>query len=157
MIIDTEYIHYQESITSLNRSWRTLCELEASESGNAIWSAAYRMALIEYCKPFKVSYGKNRERLSLATPDLDHDDLALHEKILSLRDQVLAHSDLSVLDASVCYDRNALFPVPLIVSNAFVELPEVTDIKNLVELVLDVLYSKQGEYEQLYAENIEKI
>lgn len=152
MNIDEEYIHYQESITSLNRSWRTLCELETSKAGNAIWSAAYRMALVEYCKPFKTSYGKNKVKLKLPTPNLDKEELALHEKILDLRDQVLAHSDLSVLDASVSYDKNVSFPVPLIVSNILGELPKVADIRNLVELVLDGLYSKQGKYEQHYAE-----
>ena len=152
MSIDEEYIHYQESITSLNRSWRTLCELEESEAGSAIWSAAYRMALIEYCKPFKISYGKNKVKHKLPTPNLDQDELALHEKILNLRDQVLAHSDLSVLDASVSYDKNASFPVPLIASNVLDELPQVTDIRNLVELILDGLYSMQEKYENHYAE-----
>ncbi len=152
MNIDEKYIHYQESVTSLNRSWRTLCELETSKAGNAIWSAAYRMALVEYCKPFKTSYGKNKVKLKLPRPNLDHEELELHEKIVGLRDQVLAHSDLSVLDASVSYDKNASFPVPLIVSNVLGELPQVTDIRNLVELVLDELYSKQGKYEKNYAE-----
>lgn len=152
MNIDEEYIHYQESVTSLNRSWRTLCELETSKAGNAIWSAAYRMALVEYCKPYKTSYSKNKVKLKLPKPNLDHKELELHEKIVGLRDQVLAHSDLSVLDASVSYDKNASFPVPLIVSNVLGELPQVTDIRNLVELVLDELYSKQGKYEKHYAE-----
>ncbi len=152
MNTDEEYIHYQESITCLNRSWRTLCELEISNARNALWSAAYRMALVEYCKPFKVSYGKNNVKLKLPTPNLDQAELALHEKILALRDQVLAHSDLSVLDARVSYDKNASFPVPVIVVNILGELPQVTDIRNLVEQVLDGLYSKQEEYNQHYSE-----
>ena len=152
MSIDEEYMHYQESITSLNRAWRTLCELEASKAESAIWSAAYRMALIEYCKPFKISYGKDKVRFKLPVPNLNQEELILHQKILDFRDQVLAHSDLSVLDARVSYDKNASFPVPLIVSNVLGGLPQVNDIRHLVELVLDELYAKQGKYEQHYSE-----
>ncbi|WP_143056968.1 hypothetical protein [Nitrosomonas marina] len=71
MDIDKEYIHYQESITSLNRAWRTACELESTPPGSAIWSAAYRMVLIEYCKPFKNSFDEARKRYALSVPHFD--------------------------------------------------------------------------------------
>ena len=151
MSMDEEYVHYQEAITSLNRSWRTLCELETHKSGGAIWSAAYRMALIEYCKPFKISYGTNKVKHKLTSPKLDQEKLILHKHILDLRDQVLAHSDITVLDAKVSYDNNAVFPVTLIISNRLGDLPKVTDIRNLVEAVLDELYLEQEKYNKQYA------
>lgn len=151
MHTDQNYIHYQEAITSLNRAWRTLRELEVAKPGTAMWSAAYRMSLIEYCKPFKVSYGSNKEKLSLPAPDLDQEMLKLHKAIIDLRDAMLVHSDISVMDAKVSYNHSSKFPVPLIVSKTVTNLPKVADIRALVERVLDKLYMEQEKYDQHYS------
>lgn len=146
MNLDEEYIHFQESITSLNRAWRTLCELEKCEPGNAVWSAAYRMVVVECCKPFTKSQINDKERYKLPFPDVPDESKLQHEKLLMLRHQVMAHSDLSVLDASVSYDKTANFPVPLIAKNVLDGFPSVTEIKKLVEIVLDALYQEEHEY-----------
>lgn len=147
MNLDEEYVHYQESITSLNRAWRTLCELEKAPSGNAIWSAAYRMLIVEYCKPFTVSQINESKRHKLPPPSLTDDCKKLHARLLDLRNQVMAHSDLTVLDTNVCYDQTAEFPVPLIVKNVLDNFPSVSEIKNQVEAVLDSLYQQEAQYE----------
>ncbi|MDP5189226.1 hypothetical protein [Rheinheimera baltica] len=144
---DEEYVHFQESITSLNRAWRTLCELEKAPSGNAIWSAAYRMVIVEYCKPFTNSQINESKRHKLPAPSLTDEGKKLHARLLDLRNQVMAHSDLSVLDAKVCYDQTAEFPVPLIVQNVLGNLPIVSEVKNQVEAVLDTLYQQEAQYE----------
>ncbi len=151
--MDEKFIHYKNSITSLNQSWVILCELEANESESVISWAAYRMALIEYCKPFKSSYDINQKRQILPAPKLDKEKMALHTKILHLRDKALVHSDHSVLDAKVSYDKSAKFPVPMICLNILDDLPKVSDIRNLVEIVLDELYLEQATYDQYYASN----
>ena len=150
MNLDEEYIHFQESITSLNRAWRTLCDLESHPSGNAIWSAAYRMAVVEYCKPFTKSQINKNERYKLTLPSVSSDLEQLHERLIVLRDKVMAHSDLSVLDAKVYYDKTAQYPVPLIVQNKLDSFPSVAVIKHLVETVLDALYAEEPEYENKY-------
>ena len=147
MTSDEEYIHYQESITSLNRAWRTLCELENFRAGNAIWSAAYRMVILEYCKPFTQSQINSSERYKLCLPNIPDKSKLLHEQLLKLRHQVMAHSDLHVLDASVSYDKTANFPVPLIVKNILDSLPGIIEIKDLVETVLDALYQQEAQFE----------
>lgn len=146
MTLDEEYIHYQESITSLNRAWRTLCELENFKSGNAVWSAAYRMVIVEYCKPFTQSQINSNERHRLPLPNIPDKSKLLHEKLLDLRHQVMAHSDLQALDANVSYDKTANFPIPLIVKNVLDNFPSIIEIKDLVETVLDALYQQEAQY-----------
>ncbi|SEN63784.1 hypothetical protein [Nitrosomonas marina] len=153
MDIDKEYIHYQESITSLTRAWRTACELENTPPGSAIWSAAYRMVLIEYCKPFKYSFDEVKKRYKLPAPRFDEEKKILHEKIENLRDQVLAHCDISVLEAKVYYNPEAKFPVPLICQNNLTGLPNITEIRELIEYVLDEIYPEQERYNQRYADS----
>lgn len=152
MNLDEEYVHYQESITSLNRAWRTLCELESAPAGNAIWSAAYRMAIVEYCKPFTISQINKSERYKLPSPNLTDKFDKFHARLLELRNQVMAHSDLGALDAKVYYDQTAEFPVPLIVQNKMDNFPSVREIKNQVEAVLDALYQQETEYEKRFSQ-----
>jgi hypothetical protein len=66
--MEDRFIHYQESITCLNRAWRTICELEEIEPGSQVWAAAYRMTIIEYCKPFKKSRGKGKNTHDIPLP-----------------------------------------------------------------------------------------
>jgi hypothetical protein len=147
MNLDEEYVHFQESITSLNRAWRTLSELERCPSGNAVWSAAYRMVVVEYCKPFTPSQINRSERYRLPLPNIPDESKLLHDRLLKLRHEVMAHSDLSALDANVSYDNTAYLSMPLIVKNVFEDFPSITDIKSLVETVLDALYQQEAQYE----------
>ena len=147
MNLDEEYVHYQESITSLNRAWRTLCELESTPPGNAIWSAAYRMVIVEYCKPFTISQINRNERYKLPLPRLTENREKFHTRLLELRNQIMAHSDLSTLDAKVFYDKTADIPAPLITQDVMGNLPIVSEIKNQVEAVLDSLYKQETDYE----------
>ncbi|MBR9865871.1 MAG: hypothetical protein GYB18_02015 [Oceanospirillales bacterium] len=152
MNLNEEYVHFQESITSLNRSWRILCELENAPSGNAIWSAAYRMVIVEYCKPFTISQINENERYTLPLPNLPDEAKNFHARLLKLRNQVMAHSDLRVLDAKVFYDQTDEYPVPLIVQNVQGNFPKVSEIRNQVEAVLDALYQQGAQYELRFKE-----
>ncbi|WP_115718933.1 hypothetical protein [Gallaecimonas mangrovi] len=152
MNLDEEYVHYQESITSLNRAWRTLCELESTPPGSAIWSAAYRMVIVEYCKPFTISQINISERYKLPLPSVTDKCEKFHSRLLELRNQVMAHSDLGVLDAKVYYEQSAEFRAPVIVQNNIDNCPSVSDIKNQVEAVLDALYQQETVYESLFSQ-----
>lgn len=141
--MEEQYIHYQECINCLNTAWRTVCELENNKPGNALWAAAYRMALVEYCKPFKRSQGLNKQPLKIENLSFDSEFKRLHEEIISLRDTVLAHCDLGPLDAKLVYGSS---DSPMIVMNSTPNLPKPSDIRQLIEFVLDELYRKKSEY-----------
>ena len=141
--MEDRFIHYQESITCLNRAWITICELEEIEPGSQVWAAAYRMTIIEYCKPFKKSHGKDKNTYSLPLPEFSQKMQELHETLISLRDTVLAHSDLGPIDAKIVYGYKH---EPLLIKNTLPKFPSPAEIKKIIEFVLDDLYRKKTEY-----------
>jgi hypothetical protein len=147
---DEAYIHYEECNTSLNEAWCILGRLESS--GDPLLSkAAYHMALIAYARPFKESYGvdKRRHRLSLP-PGLSASDQKLHQELIRLRDQFLAHSDLSPKDAKVYVGEVSGRPLPLIVSNTDPQLPKPEAVRLLIERLLDYQYNRLSWYQQQF-------
>lgn len=141
--MEDRFIHYKESITCLNRAWRTICELGEIEPGSQVWAAAYRMTIIEYCKPFKMSHGKGKDTYSLPLPEFRQKMQELHETLISLRDTVLAHSDLRPIDAKIVYGEEH---EPLLIKNTLPKFPKPDEIKEIVEFVLDDLYGKEADY-----------
>ena len=141
------YVHFQDCLSSLNRAWQIVQAIAANAPTPILTPAAYRMALVEYAKPFKTSYGAGRRRLNLSIPRLQEGDLQLHSHLLALRDQTLAHSDLSLMEAKVYIHELAGKPFPLIISNTEPQLPEIAKVQGLIERVLDSLYSQIPAYE----------
>lgn len=147
---DDAYIHFQECLTSLNRAWAILGKLDGSDVDPVLWTASYHMALIEYAKPFKESRGSNRRRHSLTLPTLSADDTALHSQLLALRDQVLAHSDLTVKDAKLYPGEVGGKVMPFIASNTAAPLPKRARVQQLVEHLLDALYAQGPAYKSQF-------
>lgn len=147
---DDAYIHFQECLTSLNRAWVILGRLDAPGIDPVLWTASFQMALIEYAKPFKKSHGTDNRRHSLAFPWLSADDAALHAQLLDLRDQVLAHSDLTVKEATLYLGEVGGKIMPFIVSNTAPRLPTKEQVQQLIERVLDAWYAQIPVYESLF-------
>lgn len=137
-----EFIFFQECLTSLNSAWSIIDALSGSEAHKAVASAAFRMALIEYAKPYKKSAGVLIKRHVLPLPSLSDEDRELHEKIIQLRDSALAHSDLSVKDAKLYVGNIGGAPFPMIICNTGPELPTLTSVRGLIERSLDQLYKE---------------
>ena len=147
---DEPYVHFQESLSNINSAWQILGELGDVGASRILRRAAYHMALIEYAKPFKSSFGANKRRHTIAFPLTSAADVKLHRSVIDLRDQFLAHSDISIKDATVYLGQLAGKPFPLIISNVDLALPEPSAIKALVERVLDALYSQIPIYESKF-------
>lgn len=151
---EEEYVHYVECIDSLNRAWWILQELRATKQKNAITAAAFRFALVEYAKPYTGSDGihqnrKKRNSYKLRPPSLSAEDLALHQQILDLRDQVLAHSDLTWKEAIV-------YPGMYgghfgIMSNGPLPLPDIAAVIGLTERSLDIMAVEKARREKFLA------
>jgi len=151
---DEAFIHFEECLNDLNSALRILEALQQAQIPPVLWAAAYHMALIEYAKPFKMSWGVNKRKHVLPTPLLPESGQQLHIQLLDLRDQVLAHSDLSVKDARVYVSEISGQPVPIIVSNAEPVLPSIIAVKTHVEHMLDALYAQRPTYEQQYKDTL---
>ena len=130
------YVHYAECINSLNCAWHVLCELRAIDRKTAIHAAAYRFALVEYAKPYTRSDGTFK-RYRLPPPNLPGESLVLHQQILDLRDQVLAHSDITLKEAQVYITSHENHTFVGVLSNSLPTFPDSEAVITLIENTLD--------------------
>jgi hypothetical protein len=138
-------IHFSLSVTWLNNAWRLMQRIR-DQSGNELSGPAFRFALIEYCKPYKQSRGVTK-RFKLDTKFIPSEFLSLHKRIVESRDQVHAHSDLSVLDARLSVHKFMGQRYAQIAQNYITgveELSNLADIIQLIEGTLDNMYVELG-------------
>lgn len=141
---EEEFVHFVSCIASLNNAWRLINIIKA-ESGNLLVGPAFRYALVEYSKPYRDSRGSGRKR-RLDTSCIPTDMLALHERVTDSRDQVHAHSDLTVMDAKLYVHEVQEQRFTGIVQNTITgveELPNIKRIEKLIEGTLDNMYAKE--------------
>ena len=153
---EEDFVHYVECIQSLNNAWVYLQAIRSTETKSALTAAAYRFALIEYAKPYTTSDGAHRNRkkrnaYKLPPPDLSDSDTKLHQKILDLRNKVLAHSDLNLLEARVYMPP---YPSkPSYGGNIPPSLPKIDDVIALIERTLDKMYPEKVRRENTLAQS----
>lgn len=138
---EEQYVHFVCCITWLNSSWSLLKTIQ-EQTGNILIGPAFRFALIEYCKPYKQSFGVNR-KFSLDVVHIPNTHLMLHKQLLKSRDQVHAHSDLTVMDARLSVHESQGHRYTLIAQNrvtGFEDLPKLEQVVNLIEATLDNMY-----------------
>ena len=140
------YVHFEECICSLNEAWRILQDLRATTDRTAVHVAAFRFALVAYARPYTRSDGEHRygrNAYTLPVPKLSPEGLSLHQQILDLSRQVLAHSDLTVKQASVYVGRYGGQASACITSNCLPVFPEIDAVISLIERTLDSLYAER--------------
>ena len=148
---EEQHVHLEECIWSLNEAWSILQALRATTDKTAIHAAAFRYALVAYARPYTRSDGehkKGRDPYILQAPKLTPQDVALHGQILDLRRQVLAHSDLTVKQASVYVGRYAGHARTIIASNSLPSFPDIVSVISLIEHTLDLLYAQRTQSEE---------
>lgn len=96
---EERFVHFVSCITWLNNAWRLLGTIH-TQPKNPLRGPAFRFALVEYCKPYKLSHGINK-KFKLDTLLIPQEYLQLHERIISSRDQIHAHVDLTIMDAKL--------------------------------------------------------
>lgn len=140
------FVYFVSCIACLNNAWRLLDKIH-TQSQNPLIGPAFRFALIEYCKPYKSSYGINKKKpFKLGTLFIPNEHFPLHERIINSRDQIHAHSDLSVMDAKLHVhefmgQRHTLIPQNIIYGTE--ELPNLLEIVALIEATLDNMYIQE--------------
>jgi len=146
--LEERYIHLANCIDSLNRAWRILKKIKG-EKGNPLAGFAFQFALIEYSKPYKDSNsaylnekGKPLYKYKLANDFIPKNYLILHKHIINVRDKMLAHLDLDVMDAkvyvqSIEHGRNILRSQNIV--DGAEEMENIDDIIGLIEGTLDAI------------------
>lgn len=140
---EEEYIHLAECSECLNDAWRILQELRTGNHNPVIHDAAFRFALVSYAKSYTRSDGvhkRSRDAYRLSTPRLSREEITLHEEIIRLRNQALAHADLTMKDAIVSLGRFDGRANICIAQNCPDPLPSIDAVISLIEHTLNQLY-----------------
>ena len=97
---EEKYIHFTSCISDLNDAWNILRAIEEFGDRSFFVGCSFRLALIEYSKPYGNSYGTLKQR-KLDERFIPLEYMELHRRILVARDQIHAHSDLKIRNARV--------------------------------------------------------
>src|SRR4051812_48936678 len=92
-----EFIHLVSSIEDLNFAWSVLGLIVKAE-GNKLIGPAFQSAIIAYARPFTRADGILKKQHKLDGKYVPSDCLALHQRLINIRNQILAHSDLKPKD-----------------------------------------------------------
>jgi len=96
--VEERYVHFACCLEWLNESWALLRALKAQRE-NPLFASSFRFALVLYAKPYRESRGIAVRKHRLDATFIPDQYVALHKEIVDERDQLHAHSDLTVMDA----------------------------------------------------------
>ena len=142
-----QYIHFVSCVDSLNSGWRILQEIKQSP-GNSLIGAAFQFAVIEYAKPYRTSYGiTGRHKLDETYVPEAHREL--HNRLLAIRDQILAHADLTIMEAKLHVADTSLGQRAFIVQNVIYSAMELSNIDSIIALIEGTLLKMYIEADRL--------
>jgi hypothetical protein len=142
-----QYIHFVSCVDSLNNAWRILQEIKQSP-GNSLIGAAFQFAVIEYARPYRTSYGiTSRHRLDNTFVPQAHREL--HNRLLAIRDQILAHADLTIMEAKLHVAQTSLGQRAFIVQNVIHGAMELSNIDSVIALIEETLVKMYVEADRL--------
>jgi len=152
---EEKYIHFAQCIENLNRSWKILKEISDTDDDSILVGAAFQYALVEYAKSFTTSRG-NLNNYKLEDEYIPQEYKDLHDKIITARHQIHAHSDLTVKDAELIVTKLKSDKFVGILQNnikGVEQLPNIESIVDLIEKTLDQMYSKEEQLKKNLAIN----
>lgn len=141
---EEHFIHFSACVVWQNNAWRLL-QAVRDQPTNPLIGPAFRFALIEYSKPYKLSRGVLKPR-KLDTRFIPPDLLTLHQRIIDSRDQIHAHSDLTIMEAKLSVHEFMGQRYTLIAQNKISgteELPKLAEVIALIEATLDSMYVEE--------------
>ncbi|MEK7833454.1 MAG: hypothetical protein AAB401_20350 [Acidobacteriota bacterium] len=151
------YFHFESSIGHLNSAWRILQEIKLHPN-HPLVNPAFQFALIEYSKPYKVSYGAEPDnngkprKLSLDKRYIPANHSALHDRLIRARDTIHAHDDLGVKAPSVYVSATSsgmFVGLMQSVIHSTEELGNIDLIIDLIEQTLDRMYTESARLKAL--------
>lgn len=154
---EEKYLHFVYCIDDLNYAWRLLQEIRDCK-GSSLIGAAFQFALIQYSKPYKYSYGSVLNSKGKATSyilDTSHipaKNIELHERIIKARDQIHAHSDLTVKEAKLYISDTPHGKKAIRLQNKILGTEELSNIDAIIDLIEESLNSMYEKAKQLEAE-----
>jgi hypothetical protein len=142
------YVHFDSCTASFNSAWRILHEIKNSP-GNSLIGAAFQFAIIEYAKPYRTSYGSVVRTHRLPDTYVPPAYRDLHERLLDTRDKILAHADLTVMDATLHVANIPVGQRAFIAQNVIHGAMELSNIDSIIDLIEQTLSSMYAERDRL--------
>lgn len=151
------FVYFVSCIDRLNNAWQILQEIKR-QGGHPLVGPAFQFALVEYSKPYTVSYGteldakgKPKHRYKLDEKYIPARHRALHDRLLTARKKIHAHDDLSVKEAKLHVKKTEHGKFVGTVQNVIVGTEELSNndlIIDLIEQTLDAMYMEEKRLEQ---------
>lgn len=137
---EEQFIHITTCISRLHSAIETLRAIKTAAPNNPLIAPAFRFALVEYASPYTGADGQ------LKKYKLDHkyvpaEHLDLHNRIVSARHQVHAHSDLTIMNAKFKATGARANPAAEVLGTHVDELKELTNIDQIISLVNDSIHN----------------
>ncbi|MBW4486255.1 MAG: hypothetical protein KME12_00540 [Trichocoleus desertorum ATA4-8-CV12] len=154
---EEKYLHFAYCIDDLNYAWRLLQEIRECK-GNSLVGAAFQFALIQYSKPYKCSYGSvlnSKGKTTSYKLDESHiptKHIELHRRIINARDQIHAHSDLTVKEAKLYISDTSHGKTAIRGQNKILGTEELSNIDAVIDLIEESLNSMYEKAKQSEAE-----
>lgn len=152
---EEQYAHFWHCINDLNKAWFLLQSIK-DNMNNPLRGPAFEFALIVYAKPYNQSYGitKKHKLDDKYVPDKHRD---LHNRILTNRNQIHAHTDLTLLEPKVHVKSTSYGKIVSLCQNAISVAAELRNIDSIIELIeqsLDGMYEEEKKLEAALPANL---
>ena len=148
--LEEKYAFYRFAKDDLNEAFESVKAIKRYKKDIAI-SALVKIAVISYSRPFKTCRGRDNQCYKLQNDVIPVQYKTLHQKIITYRDQIFAHTDIHVRKPAVqkwTIDNKEGFSITYRGFSPKDFLHETDKMKLLIEKVLSSL--------QLYANEIKK-
>jgi hypothetical protein len=147
---EERYIHFASCIENFNKAWRILKEIKSNKDNSVFVGWSFQFALVEYSKPYTPSFGFTK-RWKLEKDYIPLQYKKLHKEIIDGRNQIHAHSDLTVKDANLIVENLRSEKFVGILQNKIDPTYLMTDIDKIIDLIektLDKMYLKRNDLEK---------
>ncbi len=149
---EEKYIHFVSSIVNLNNARHILLEINRIRDCSLV-GPAFQFALVEYSKPYKNSRGVASKGAMYKLedsyiPSIHHE---LHKRILTARDQIHAHSDLTVKEAKLTVTNSSDGKDTTLVQNNINNREEFSNLDEIISLIEQTLESMYLEVKRMEA------
>lgn len=141
-----DIIHLAVCIERLSSCRQTLVDVQANLD-HPLSGAAFRYAIVEYATPFNTSEDAQRKRRKIPASLVPSQYQVMHGRLISARNQLLAHADMSVLDGSLAFADMRGLPITTTTLNHVDVLNELKNIDEFIDLI-------QGVVDNLFAERL---
>ena len=131
---EDRFHHLATCISNLQSALETLRTIRDASPDNPLIPAAFRFALVQYASPFTTSQGQTKRHI-LDSRHVPPEYVDLHNRIVTARHKVHAHSDLTLANARFKATGTESAPSAEIQGTYIDELAELPNIGLIIAML----------------------